>query len=92
MSSLGYPVAQTIKSLPTMQETQFQSLGWEDSPGEGNDNPLQYSCMKNPMDGGAWQAIVHGVAKSRAQLSNFTFYVFPILTFLSSRCQNFITF
>ena len=32
--------------------------------GEGNDNPLQYSCLKNPMDGGAWQAAVHGVAES----------------------------
>ena len=34
------------------------------SPGEGNDNPLQYSCLENPMDKGAWQAAVHGVAKS----------------------------
>ena len=35
------------------------------SPGEGHGNPLQYSCLESPMDGGAWQAIVHGVAKSR---------------------------
>ena len=35
------------------------------SPGEGNGNPLQYSCLKNPMDGGAWWATVHGVTKSR---------------------------
>ena len=35
------------------------------SPGEGNGNPLQYSCLENPMDGGAWLATVHGVAKSR---------------------------
>ena len=41
--------------------------------GEGNGNPLQYSCLENPMDGGAWQASVHGVAKSWTQLSNFTF-------------------
>ena len=41
--------------------------------GEGNGNPLQYSCLENPMDGGAWQAAVHGVAKSRTRLSNFTF-------------------
>ena len=34
-------------------------------PGEGNGNPLQYSCLENPMDGGAWWATVHGVAKSR---------------------------
>ena len=42
------------------------------SPGEGNGNPLQYSCLENPVDGGAWSAVVHGVAKSRTQL-NFTF-------------------
>ena len=42
------------------------------SPGEGNGNPLQYSCLENPMDGGAWWAAVHGVAKSWTQLSDFT--------------------
>ena len=41
--------------------------------GEGNDTPLQYSCLENPMDGGAWWATVHGVAKSRTGLSDFTF-------------------
>jgi len=40
------------------------------SPGEGNGNPLQYSCLENSMDRGAWQAIVHGVTKSRTRLSN----------------------
>ena len=40
------------------------------SPGEGNDNPLQYSCLRNPMDRGAWQAIVHGIAKSGIGLSD----------------------
>ena len=40
---------------------------------EGNGIPLQYSCLGNPMDGGAWQAAVHGVAKSRTRLSDFTF-------------------
>ena len=40
---------------------------------EGNGTPLQYSCLENPMDGGAWQAPVHGVTKSRARLSNFIF-------------------
>ena len=43
------------------------------SPGEGNGTPLQYSCLENPMDGGAWWAAVHGVAKSRTRLSDFTF-------------------
>ena len=41
--------------------------------GEGDGTPLQYSCLENPMDGGAWWAAVHGVAKSRTQLSDFTF-------------------
>ena len=40
--------------------------------GEGNGNPLQYSCLENPMDGGAWKAAVHGVAEGRARLSDFT--------------------
>ena len=43
------------------------------SPGEGNGNPLQYSCLENPMDGGAWWATVHGVAKSQTRLSDLTF-------------------
>ena len=41
--------------------------------GEGNGTPLQHSCLEYPMDGGAWWAAVHGVAKSRTQLSDFTF-------------------
>ena len=44
-----------------------------DDTGEGNGTPLQYSCLENPMDGGARQAAVHGVAKSWTRLSNFTF-------------------
>ena len=42
-------------------------------PGEGNGNPLQYSCLENPMDRGAWKAAVHGVAKSQTRLRDFTF-------------------
>ena len=44
------------------------------SPGEGNGNPLQYSCLENPMDGGAWLATVHGVAKSWTRLSDFAIH------------------
>ena len=43
------------------------------STGEGNGKPLQYSCLENPMDGGAWWAAVHGVAKSWTRLNDFTF-------------------
>ena len=41
--------------------------------GEGNGTPLQYSCLENPMDGGAWKAAVHGVAEGQTRLSYFTF-------------------
>ena len=49
--------------MQEMQEMWVQSLGQEDSPRGGNDNPFQDSCLKNPMDRGAWQSIVHGAAK-----------------------------
>ena len=54
-------LAQTVKNLPAMLETQVRILGWEDLPGEGNGNPLQYSCLENSTDREAWQATVHGV-------------------------------
>ena len=60
-------MAQTVKNLPAMQETRV----W--SPGEGNGTPLQYSCLENSMDRGAWWAAVHGVAESWTRLSDFTF-------------------
>ena len=66
--SLGFPgVAQWWKLHPPMQEMQemqVQSLGREDSPGVENGNPLEYSCLENPMDRGAWSAVVHGLANS----------------------------
>ena len=61
-----------------------QIAGLNDMPnppmGEGNGTPLQYSCLESPMDGGAWWAIVHGVAKSWTRLNDFTFaFHFPAL-------------
>ena len=64
-ASLEVPI---VKNLPAMQETRVQSLGR--SPGEGNDNPLQYSRLENPRDRAAWRAVVHRVAKSWTQLSD----------------------
>ena len=58
-----------VENLPAMQEILVQSLGQEDSLGEGNGNPLQYSCLENSMDRGAWEATVYEVAKSWTQLS-----------------------
>ena len=55
--------------------------------GEGNGNPLQYSCLENPMDGGAWQATVHGVAKSWTRLSDFTlFHLTSLLSYILFIC------
>ena len=63
-------IAQLIKNLPAMQETQIRFLGWKDPPGEGNDNPFQYSCLENPMDRGAWRATVHGLTRVKQRLSD----------------------
>ena len=52
-----------------------QTLGQEDSPGGGQGNPLQYSCLENPMDRGAWQAIVHWITKSRARLKQLGMHI-----------------
>ena len=60
-----------VKNLPANEEDVRDVClipGSGRSPGGGNGNPLQYSCLKNPRDGGAWQAIVPGVAKSWTQL------------------------
>ena len=56
-------VAQMVKNLPAMQETQVRSLGKGRSPGEGNGCPLQYSCLENPMDRVAWGSTVYGVSE-----------------------------
>ena len=65
-------MAQMVKHLPAMWETQVQFLVGK-IPWRRNGSPLQYSCLENSMDGGAWWATVHGVAKSWTRLSNFTF-------------------
>ena len=64
-------VAQTAKNLPAVCKTSVRSLGCEDPLEEGgHGNPLQYSCLEDPMDRGAWRATVHGVAKSQTRLNN----------------------
>ena len=61
-------VAQTVKTLPAIQETWVRSLGWEDPLKKGT--LLQYSCLENSMDREAWWAMVHRVTKSQTELSN----------------------
>ena len=66
----AYLVTQLGKNSPAMQETQGSIPGMGRSPGEGIGNPLQYSCLENPMDRGAWRATVREVAMHRTSLSN----------------------
>ena len=77
------PVAQQEKNLPAMQETQDVIPGLGSSPGGGNGNPLQYSCLENPMERGAWQAAFHGVAKSRTLKQPSTEIMLTIFSELS---------
>ena len=76
-------VAQRLKRLPVSacNAGDLGSIpGSGRSPGEGNGNPLQYSCLENPVDGGAWWATVHGVTKSWTWLSNFTYGTLHLLS------------
>ena len=70
---MGFPGGSEVKASAHNAGDLGLIPGSGRSPGEGNGNPLQYSCLENPMDRGAWWAAVHGVAKSRTRLSGFTF-------------------
>ena len=61
-------VAQLVKNLPAIQETRVQSLSWEDPLKKRNGYSHHSSCLENPMDPGAWQAIMHGVTQSQTQV------------------------
>ena len=70
---MGFPGGSVVKNLPSNAgDTRNVGAipGWGRSPGEGNGYPLEYSCLENSMDRGAWQAIVHGATKSWTQLSD----------------------
>ena len=67
--SWSYPGDLVIKNPPANAGDTGWIPGSERTPGEGNGNPLQYFCLGNPMDRGAWQATVHGVTKCQTRLS-----------------------
>ena len=72
-------ISHTTENYPAPMST-VGFLGGAVVNGEGNGTPLQYSCLENPMDRGAWWATVHGVARRRTRLSDFTFtFQFPAL-------------
>ena len=69
---MGFPGGSEVKASACNAGELGSVPGLGRFPGEGNGNPLQYSCLENPMDGGAWWATVHGVAKGQTQLSDFS--------------------
>ena len=73
LTALGFPGGSDGKESACNAEEPGSIPWWGRSPRERNGNPLQYSCLENHMDGGAWLATVHGVAKSRTRLSDFIF-------------------
>ena len=85
--TINYYQCHVNQSLLFCFKIAFMRIAWwssvQDAPlrshksGEGNGNPLQHSCLENTMDGGPWQATVHGVTKSQTRLSDFTSLHFP---------------
>ena len=76
---MDFPGGSVVKNLPANTGNTGLIPGLGRSPGEGIGNLLQYSCLGNSMDRGAWWAIIHGVAKSQTRLSDFTFtFTFPV--------------
>ena len=70
VNGVGFPGGSVVQNLPANAGDTGWIPGSGRSPGGGNGNPLQYSCLENPMDRGAWWAAVYGVAKSQTQLKN----------------------
>ena len=75
VGSWVFPNGSGVKNLSASEGDKRDSVsnpGWGRSPGGGNGNPLQYSCLESPMDWGAWWATIHGVTMSRTRLSTHT--------------------
>ena len=68
-SFMGFPGGSVVKNLPANAGDEGSIPGLRRSPGEGNGNPFQYSCLENPVDRGAWQATVHRVSRVRHDLA-----------------------
>jgi len=78
----SFQVAPVVKNLPANSGDKRDvglNCGWGRSPWEENGNPLQYSCLENPMDRGAWKAIVHRVTKSWTWVKHLSTYIFILI-------------
>ena len=71
---MGFPGGAVVKNLPAIARDTGLIPGLGRSPGGGNVNPLQYSCLEKPMDRGAWWAMIHRVTKSQTRLSTAAQY------------------
>ena len=92
----GFPGGAEVKNSPANAGNARKAgaiPGLGRSPGEGNGNPLQYSCLENPMDEGAWWATVHRVTKSQTRLSDltFTFILWHSALFMVQLSQLYMT-
>ena len=85
----GFPCGSDGKASTYNAGNPGSISGSRSSPGEGNGNPLQFSCLENPMDGGARQATVHGVAKSQTGLSDFTSFHLSFVDLRASELYDF---
>ena len=88
----GFPRSLVIKESACNAGDLGSVPGSGISPGEGNDNPLQYSCLENSMDRGAWWAVVLGVTKNRTRLSDFHFLSKKSLPDLESQRCSYVFF
>ena len=80
---VGFPGSSEVKASACNVGELGSIPGLERSPGEGNGNPVQYSCLENPMDRGAWWAILHGVAENQTRLSDCTVYFYVYSMYFS---------
>ena len=96
---MGFPGGSEVKASAWNAGDPASIPGLGRSPGEGNCNPLQYSFLENPMEGGAWQATVHVVTKSQTQLSDYAWHTAALKGTLATlwiytytSCNIYITF
>ena len=87
--NMGFPGGSEVKASTCNAGDLGSTPGSGRSPEEGNGNPLRYSGLGNPIDGGAWWPTAHGVAKSQRQLSDFTSFSFFLIFFTLQYCIGF---
>ena len=83
----NFMVVLAVKNLPPLRDMGL-TLGLGRSPGGGDDNPLQHSCLENPLDRGAWRATVHSIAESQTQLKQLSMHAHICIYVYMCQCQS----